>query len=330
MISNPPVTPEKHRQLIEENIKLIEERFPGLWRYVYPRLYSDIGSFPSPKLVAIEYGASIMGMGRAPILKMLPDTLQCSILIAYEASKHHFPLYFVSRDFIKALLETTPPREVSWVDMPLPHSGASFLLERGALQHPTTRSDVSFISYARCGPGEVIRFPLDHLRLGQGITPVQTSFYCQASITSGEDPASHHQVFAGDRTIIRFDELDHIVRSERRISAGSLAAEAIDGDFEFVSMWVKLLLNLLLAMEDRPQLKELGGPIGKRSKGSNLPFWTPNFIGRRYRYRRSTETGNGTSPRMHWRRGHWRDQLHGPKLSLVKKMWIEPVLVNAE
>lgn len=30
----------------------------------------------------------------------------------------------------------------------------------------------------------------------------------------------------------------------------------------------------------------------------------------------------------HWRRGHWRRQAHGPQKSLVKRVWIRPVLVN--
>lgn len=34
--------------------------------------------------------------------------------------------------------------------------------------------------------------------------------------------------------------------------------------------------------------------------------------------------------RMHWRRGHWRNQPHGPQLSLRKLIWIAPVLVNAD
>jgi hypothetical protein len=32
--------------------------------------------------------------------------------------------------------------------------------------------------------------------------------------------------------------------------------------------------------------------------------------------------------RTHWRRGHWRRQSHGPQKSLVKRVWIRPVLVN--
>jgi len=31
----------------------------------------------------------------------------------------------------------------------------------------------------------------------------------------------------------------------------------------------------------------------------------------------------------HWRRGHWRNQAHGPARSLRKLIWVMPVLVGA-
>lgn len=34
--------------------------------------------------------------------------------------------------------------------------------------------------------------------------------------------------------------------------------------------------------------------------------------------------------KSHWRRGHWRNQRHGPQLSNIKRIWIHPVLVKAE
>jgi hypothetical protein len=34
--------------------------------------------------------------------------------------------------------------------------------------------------------------------------------------------------------------------------------------------------------------------------------------------------------KAHWRRGHWRNQPHGPQLTLIKRVWIRPVLVKAE
>jgi hypothetical protein len=40
--------------------------------------------------------------------------------------------------------------------------------------------------------------------------------------------------------------------------------------------------------------------------------------------------GSGAEPhrRPHWRRGHWTTHAHGPDLSLRKRLFIKPVLVN--
>lgn len=38
---------------------------------------------------------------------------------------------------------------------------------------------------------------------------------------------------------------------------------------------------------------------------------------------------SGVPASTHWRRGHWRRQPHGPGLTLIKRLWIKPVLVNA-
>jgi hypothetical protein len=46
---------------------------------------------------------------------------------------------------------------------------------------------------------------------------------------------------------------------------------------------------------------------------------------------RRTVAGADNQPvRPHWRRGHWRRQKHGERLSLIRLMWIRPVLVNAK
>lgn len=38
--------------------------------------------------------------------------------------------------------------------------------------------------------------------------------------------------------------------------------------------------------------------------------------------------GNRADIGTHWRRGHWRRQAHGPQRSLMKRVWIRPVMVN--
>ncbi len=103
-----------------------------------------------------------------------------------------------------------------------------------------------------------------------------------------------------------------------------------DSDQTVLQSAITLILGVLLAMVARPQLVTHGAFTGKRSKRGS-EFWTPNIIGRDYRTVTAgpSEHNQGSSPRMHWRRGHWRDQAYGPEHKLRKLLWIEPMLVAA-
>lgn len=46
--------------------------------------------------------------------------------------------------------------------------------------------------------------------------------------------------------------------------------------------------------------------------------------------RRETPAGTHASPRLHWRRGHFRNQAYGVKHSERKVIWIEPTLIGAD
>lgn len=41
-------------------------------------------------------------------------------------------------------------------------------------------------------------------------------------------------------------------------------------------------------------------------------------------------SNSGVEIRPHWRRGHWRMQPHGPKLSLLKLVWVRPTVIHKD
>lgn len=86
-------------------------------------------------------------------------------------------------------------------------------------------------------------------------------------------------------------------------------------------------INTLFAMAARPEYVESGKRLGTHKK-SGSEIWAPNIIGRKYAVKRSENPGTHASPRMHWRRGHFRHQPFGPELKQSKVIWIEPMLVN--
>ena len=100
----------------------------------------------------------------------------------------------------------------------------------------------------------------------------------------------------------------------------------------FSKKMVRLAITLVMLMSARPALVETptkNGPPATAGKASRK-LAAPNWVGRTYRSARS-ESAGGThaSPHVHWRRGHWRHQAHGPKLSLRKDLWIEPMIIGA-
>ncbi|HYE75794.1 MAG TPA: hypothetical protein VEF04_20795, partial [Blastocatellia bacterium] len=92
----------------------------------------------------------------------------------------------------------------------------------------------------------------------------------------------------------------------------------------------QLTLGLLLAFEARPEYYTPGSRQ-KAARHSKREIWTPNILGSGYRIKGASEQKGGThaSPRLHWRRGHYRIQRFGAGLTETKRIWIEPVLVGA-
>lgn len=81
---------------------------------------------------------------------------------------------------------------------------------------------------------------------------------------------------------------------------------------------------------------ESGGTPGARKRAaqqlSSEGFTMVRLCGAKFRQdeaQLATLVGPGGSIRTHWRRGHWRNQMHGAGRQLRRLVWIMPVLVNA-
>ena len=114
--------------------------------------------------------------------------------------------------------------------------------------------------------------------------------------------------------------------------------------------WVRDLAALatqsIMAIAYLPELLSEGAPPtpppkGKRGvvpkvKGSKNLY--PRWIGKDFKPAQpngrspgaSPGGGHHASPATHWRRGHWRNQPHGPGRQMQRPIWIQPTLINAE
>lgn len=114
-----------------------------------------------------------------------------------------------------------------------------------------------------------------------------------------------------------------------------------EAETAFMNKMQMFAVKLMLAVTARPNYIKLGHIMRpekvKKGRVKHVALWGPNTIGWEYRAVRERPTdapaGTHASPRMHWRKGHWRNQPFGPKpwtdASERRLTWIEPVLINA-
>ncbi|WP_336844139.1 hypothetical protein [Providencia rettgeri] len=70
-----------------------------------------------------------------------------------------------------------------------------------------------------------------------------------------------------------------------------------------------------------------------QSKLAALGYVPVHICGKRISEQRSTQSIHAQEPghiTPHWRRGHWRNQVHGPARSQRKLIWVMPVIVGAK
>jgi hypothetical protein len=113
-----------------------------------------------------------------------------------------------------------------------------------------------------------------------------------------------------------------------------------DADREFITRIRNLVINILLSLslKSDSEFPKVTESEIKTSKGfavdrspSNARY--PRWLGKNYQPKseNSSQSGNfHSSPRSHWRRGHWRTIEPGDnkRWKQAKHIWIEPVLVN--
>jgi hypothetical protein len=68
----------------------------------------------------------------------------------------------------------------------------------------------------------------------------------------------------------------------------------------------------------------------KRGRVKCRELWSPNLIGWRYQITTGSPAGTHANPRMHWRRGHIRNQPFGTGRTQRRLVWIEPMLIGAK
>lgn len=145
------------------------------------------------------------------------------------------------------------------------------------------------------------------------------------------DPTGSYEVAILDYALYQTHDAPQLLLT--MLDANSLGYsvwfEGNDGHSKrFRDACLRVFFTILFAMAARPEYVESGRRLGTHKK-SGADIWSPNIVGRKYATKRSDEVGTHASPKMHWRRGHFRYQPYGSGREQRKVIWIEPMLIAA-
>jgi hypothetical protein len=333
------------RSLTHVVTEIMEQTFPGLLAKFYPRQYQNVGAYHSPKVIS-TFLANVVsettryGFDRAPTAYrlMLPG-------MRYMID-HKMPMFFISPDMLKAIMLTKFDNDIDWVNMKLPFESAVFVLPTGGCTHPED-GDLACIMWNRAVGGTTYQPPVS----GYGLPPItventslalvglctQTGVWYDACLSAKERPTLQlRNLF--------YRQPGEAMRPIEKSVPGLDEDLVAETDAPFIENLGVIVFGTLLAMQARPDLIDAArlDKVVQHKGGERKEFWYPNIIGKRYKIRREVpsvksgqfqfkagESKGGThaSPRAHWRCGHFRHQAYGPKSTMRKQIWLEPVYV---
>lgn len=300
----------------------LERQYSREWPIVYPRIYENTGAFHSPRELAADLLGVFLTEARSRETHITLGNPDAHALIgASLLTSLRVPTFFLSRNLLEALAQTRPPETIAWTDMHLPFEAAAFIFPFGALRHANS-DEMSCLWYARLRKQQIYRNPFSRsvtYEVGEDVLYFRGFLHKSLdSLMHGYGSNTHPEIQAIDLS----DDSDTFLGQ---------STEALNrGDQTVLGSAISLVLGALLVMVERPQIVWRGAFNGKRSK-KGAEFWTPNIVGKNYRAAstHSSPPGEGTHPRLHWRRGHWRNQAFGHARQQHKHLWIEPALVGA-
>jgi len=320
--------------------KAMETLRPDLLAKFYPRIYENTGRYHSPRQCAAFLANSVaeslnIGYRHAPTShKILMPALE-------QMSRRRMPLLFLAPDLVEAVQRTDFHDDIDWTEMHLPYEQGIFILPRGAFRHPED-GDVSMIVWMRLQPG-------DYPPPDPGIPVISINSLSMAILALCPENCIWYDscINSSNRPTIRLNNLFYRQPGETYPlrAVGFFDSDLSEKDQEFLEKMGTITFGTFLAMHARPELVEHGKLLRRVGKaGQAREFWSPNIVGPRYRLKKEVprivggrfvsattrETGSHASPRLHWRRGHFRNQAHGAGRRERKTIWIEPMLIGAE
>lgn len=333
-------------------VEAAEKLQPELFSKFYPKQYEGYGNYHSPKLLAAvlstvmnEFSQKCTADKASEADRLLPSSMQTVVLASNELIDKKMPIFYISPALIEAIFRTDFSDKVRWTmdSLKLPFEAGAFMLPRGMVRH-SQLGDLAFVVWTRnpagifrskLFPNKAIESPCETFAL-VGLL-YDTANWIDCTMSALKRP----EIEIGN---LYFQDDGPVIGNEKRISE--------EEDKKIMEALGIIAFGSFLAMNAQPKLCESAAIVKVIPAKSNRPrreFWTPNVIGREYQIKRqeieklrvvSVAGGPHTSPRAHYRRGHFRNTVYGRMVDEVsgahipaerrphKTDWIEPVWVG--
>lgn len=338
---------------------------PKTYKAVYPRRIVPPGGFVNPKY----FSATLWGefrTGFEPAANSLPHV--SGIINAICQMAYRVPTYFVRNEFAQAVAQTELPEDFKFSEIKWPLPAMLFVLPTNFVREYFGHM-CPFLSITRVEsgiyPSAIKNLPECNMPV-YGINPIKNEVdrfvVLYPVYTNQHAPVDYTGSYPLDMLVTALDKAPYTDSTQQLLEDDSDAdlfgaynpktSTLPKGEAEkvFNAKVQHFAVKLMMALSVRPNFIQNGSlaRVEKVKKGKHVvgELWNPNLIGWDYKARRTglpeapvdADAGEALacvhrSPRMHWRRGHMRNQPHGPKPwtkdSPKELKWIEPILVNA-
>ncbi|MGI8542211.1 MAG: hypothetical protein ACR2MD_01880 [Aridibacter sp.] len=292
--------------------KNYKKNYPEIANQIYRKSYSHTENYHDYNLLLNDYASLLILMESNQIPKNVD--IQEKAVSYNIAKKNDFPIFFVSKLLLNAVMQTNVDFEIDPIDFYLPFESFYLVMPKNSIKF--NNDFVAGFEIFRTRKGEQHTFTGNRqIKCGNGGLFIKIK-----TLRSGEFCTSQVKNFIPSE-----------IASNRDLSDKRPDLIPLDtSESVFISQMVSTVFNILFAMQCKPELIERGERISINQK-IKTQIWSPNVIGRKYQTKTDPNELKGThsSPQTHWRRGHFRRQAFGRELSKIKTIWIEPMLINA-
>lgn len=297
----------------------------------------------SPNTVMVSYSLHVaVKMGVMEEFQEVPSSADGNIIsMACWQALHGWPMFAVTPDLAEAMTLTDPPEDIKWGELQWPMPAMNFLLpDTPVLREHLMMGEVpSVISMGRllCPPSNKTTSIAQLL----GAVKMPDNSYTRDMLL----------IFYFDEKVGKSVMHDINAKHEWDLAKSWDPAMVRPGtcqgdipfepeDFTRMERTIKMGVNLLSFMTStyRPETIEemkVAGcirPAKAKHKKPTESLYGVRWLGQGFKLKRQPVPlgGHHASPHWHWRKGFWRNQRHGPRLSLKKLIWLEPQIINIE